>query len=474
MQLDPSAARPDPAGSRPILIVSMCAAIFLLALGIRLLCWQDNAEKLRLNASTFPLMDPQYKLEVERMYDEGGFLFPREHNPRNARMLLHPPGYALLVATISGKEVDERTFAKARYVNVLCDSLSVVIVLLIVMALLPLGVALIAGLLAAVSPHLSYYSLWGGPDPLTVLPILLAVYLIILGTRRPRLMFAVAAGLMVGVACWLRSNALLLAPALALLILVAFNPGRRLRSAFALLVTTLVVVSPITIRNWVVFHKFIPLSLGTGITLVEGIASYDEENRFDMPADHAEVVVKDAEWLGHPEYAKKVWHPDGVERDRERLARGLAVIRSNPLWFLGVMLRRAAFMFSYNDTEQRESPFDSASVNVLAARAPFRKEAAKEAQPVWVSSPAELAAAGTRLSPELEVSLSPRDEALRLAVDGSSLGDQFVSRPISVERNADYLLSLSVTIEQGSAGIKIEDGERRIPLASATAHTSSE
>jgi len=45
--------------------------------------------------------------------------------------------------------------------------------------------------------------------------------------------------------------------------------------------------------------------------------------------------------------------PDGPERDRARLARGFAVIRTHPFWFLSVMFRRAASMLRLERTPLR-------------------------------------------------------------------------------------------------------------------------
>ena len=53
---------------------------------------------------------------------------------------------------------------------------------------------------------------------------------------------------------------------------------------------------------------------------------------------------------GNPAYAKSLFSPDGVERDRARLQRGLSVIGRHPLWFGTVMLRRAGSMVKLERT----------------------------------------------------------------------------------------------------------------------------
>jgi hypothetical protein len=57
-----------------------------------------------------------------------------------------------------------------------------------------------------------------------------------------------------------------------------------------------------------------------------------------------EIQQQEAESYHRPEYAKALFDPDGIERERARLSRGFAVIRSHPFWFAGVMTRRASTM----------------------------------------------------------------------------------------------------------------------------------
>ncbi|MBC7930773.1 MAG: hypothetical protein H7Z38_09460, partial [Rubrivivax sp.] len=112
----------------------------------------------------------------------------------------------------------------------------------------------------------------------------------------------------------------------------------------------LLAVAPLTIRNAVVFRSFIPVSLGAGQTLIEGIGDYDPERRFGLPETDVELQRQEAEMYGRPEYATSLFGPDAIARDRARLARGSAVIRSNPFWFASVMARRAASMLRLERT----------------------------------------------------------------------------------------------------------------------------
>jgi hypothetical protein len=391
-------------------------------------------------------------------------------------MLIHPPGYPIMMTAFfkMSDEPDKKSkLAEAdrwmRVVQITVDSAASVLVFVIASELLPLAVAIIAGLLAGLSPHLAYYSLLVAPDSLAVLPILLAVYLIIRATKRPRLITVMAAGVMIGVSCWLRSNALLLAPFLSAVALLLFEAGKRWRYSIAMVGAAMIVISPVTIRNWAVYHRFIPLSLGAGITMMEGVAVFDKEGRFDLPANDAAARLKDVEWYGRQDYTDSLWVPDGIERDRARLKRALQAIRSDPAWFFRVMLRRMAFMLRYNDFEQQETLFTTIAPTVLASpNFGHKLEPDGEMIRVWSNSAAELMASGTIISPGAKVSLTDY-ETLEILSDNANYGDQFASALIPVREDTDYVLSIAVRLEQGPVEIKIGTTDSRVDLASVPA-----
>src|SRR5262245_6350626 len=355
-----------------IRLILCSAAIFLAALGIRMLYWHDSFG----NASAYSPLDGQVVYfhldEARRILGSGGVLFPNGGWDRgDARMIAHPPAYAILMAALyrlnagSGSKARVEPLAQPlRWIQILLDSTAAIIVFWIAAELLSWAPALIAGLLVSISPHLAYYSLLLSPDSLAVVPILAAVYLLIKNLRNPRLVTGAAVGLMIGLSCWLRSNALLLAPWLTFVTFLFLDRHRRLRHALVILAAYVLAVAPLTVRNWVVYQRVIPLSIGSGITLIEGIADYDCNNCFALPRTDLEVEEMDAEWHARPDYAGNLWMPDGIERDRARFARGLAIARSNPIWFLGLMARRMGFMLRYNDFDAQDTVFTTVAPTI--------------------------------------------------------------------------------------------------------------
>jgi hypothetical protein len=112
-------------------------------------------------------------------------------------------------------------------------------------------------------------------------------------------------------------------------------------------------IAPLTIRNAVVFGKFIPVSLGAGQTLIEGLADYNTDGNLGLPQTDIELIRQEAEAANRPDYASSLFSPDGIARDRARITRGLTVIRAHPIWFFGVMIQRATSMLRLERTPLR-------------------------------------------------------------------------------------------------------------------------
>ncbi|HVF43587.1 MAG TPA: glycosyltransferase family 39 protein [Pyrinomonadaceae bacterium] len=318
------------------------ALVFAAAFCVRLLCWQDARAEAR--AVQWAVTE-NYKQQA-RLFDENGapsFFTPG--SPTNDPDLLgHPPGYPFVLALVyklfGGSDASVQVF------QIVCDSLAAALVLLIAAELLPFAAAVTAGALAALAPQFCWNSILLLPDTLSVLPALLAVLLLLRADRGRAIASAAAAGVLIGLSCWLRANALLLAPFLALAVPLLFARGVRVRVSLALVAGALAAVAPLTVRNAVVFGEFIPVSIGSGQTLIEGIGDYDPEERFGLPDTDVELQRQEAELYGRPDYAASLFGPDAVARDGARRARAFSVIRAHPFWFASVMARRAASMLS--------------------------------------------------------------------------------------------------------------------------------
>src|SRR5262245_35707175 len=155
-------------GASRVRLFVVCGAIFITALGVRLLHWQDAAPELSLHDTLSQNMAVQYRREARRILEEGTILFPSKPVERgDARLLIHPPGYSMVMAA-SFKLIGEDE-TPLRFLQIVCDASAAVLVVLICAGLLPMGVAVLAGLLMAFSPHAAHYSIRLSPDSLAVL-----------------------------------------------------------------------------------------------------------------------------------------------------------------------------------------------------------------------------------------------------------------------------------------------------------------
>jgi hypothetical protein len=439
-----------------------CLLIFIAAFGVRFFQWQDNPATIGESLSS---LVNRYQTQAEGILEDGSILIPAT-DPENTgiQRLVHPPGYPILIAAVY--KIFGQSNATLTRLQLFLNALSVVLLFMIVAELLPRPIALIAGLLAAISPHLAAHSPVLLPDSLVALPILAAVYLLVRARRKPHLVSLILAGALIGFSCWFRSNAMLLAPYLGVLVFCTFEKQRRWRYAMVFVFAAILAIAPVTIRNWVLYDRFIPLSLGAGITLVEGIADYDYDKRFDMPASDEEGKSKDIKWHNRPDYEAGLWRPDGIERDRYRFSRGLAVIRANPVWFLSVMARRAASMLRYNDNLQQGWPADTSGAPLVSATVPFGDDTtlADDKKTVWSTTAKELLANGQVLAPDARVSLDANEQTLEIVGDLSGYGQQFVSATIPVQANTNYALKIQTRLKQAPVAILVTSADRRITL----------
>jgi hypothetical protein len=322
------------------------ALVFAAALCVRLLCLRDaRAEASAVQSA----VTENYKHQARLLIQNGAASFFDPGSATNDPDLLgHPPGYPFVLALVY--KLFGESDACVQVLQILCDSLAAALVLLIAAELLPFRAAVMAGALAAAAPQFCWNSILLLPDTLAVVPVLLAVLLLLRADRGRTLPKTLCAGALVGLSCWLRANALLLAPFMLLTVPFLFARGARARASLALVAGAVLAVAPLTVRNAVVFGHFIPVSLGAGQTLIEGIGDYDPEERFGLPDTDVELQRQEAEASGRADYAETLFGPDAVTRDSARRARAFAFIRSHPLWFASVMARRAASMLRLERT----------------------------------------------------------------------------------------------------------------------------
>lgn len=425
---------------------AICAFIFLLAFSVRSLTWHDTRFEVGKVQSSVA-GDYQRVAQLLRQEGIGGF-FSSSSSLADLNNLGHPPGYSILIALV--RAIFGSPNAAIQFTQILFDSVAAVLLFLIVLELFSLAPATIAGLFAALSPQLVWNSVLLLPDSLATFPLLLGVFLLARSREKPRLATFVMIGALVGLSCWLRANAMLLTVFLAAAVFL-LHGKKQWRYPLAVIAGTLLIVLPLTIRNAITTRHFIPVSLGAGQTLLEGIADYDTNGSFGIPNTDMGIMRQEAEVHQRPEYYGTLFNPDGVQRERARMKRGAGVIASNPVWFASVMVRRAASMTRLertrliSTTPAVTNPIDTA--NMLPVVAPMTSQLLERCR--------------TQSSEQKAVFEHANPQALILTGDNQKYGRQFLCGPLTVEPKTDYLIELSTRIDQGRMRVSVEDGNGR-------------
>jgi Dolichyl-phosphate-mannose-protein mannosyltransferase len=437
-------------------VLLAAGSIFLVAFGVRLLMLHESQVEAR-RVQSGVAADYQRAAQLLRRGGVSGFYDP--NGPlADPNLLGHPPGYPIVRALVGSAFGDSNRVIQVFQIT--CDAIAAVIVFLIAMELLSFAPAVVSGFLVAFSPQFIWNSVLLLPDTLAVLPLLCAILLLSRALRRPRLITFAAVGVLIGVSCWLRANALLLAPFIAFAAAVLLRPDERIRYATTVLLSAVVAIGVLTARNWVVYHHFIPASLGAGQTLLEGIADYDPSKRFGIPETDMGIMKMEADELNRPDYYSSLFSPDGVERERMRLARGFGIIIRNPVWFAGVMVRRAASMLRLERAR-------------MVSRAPpiTHDTSQLEQQPIRQVSVQEFVASLSENPAGAEISIAPDSQTTRILTDASKYGTQLRSGPFPVKPKHDYLLRVPVRVDQGRVVVDLEHTNSRLSLSSAVLET---
>jgi len=259
------------------------------------------------------------------------------------------------------------------------DAVACVLLLLLGEALISTFVGAVAGLLMALSPQFAYLSVVLKPDTLTVVPVLAAMLFVVRGLQRDELRSWLFAGVMLGVACWLRQNALLLAPALGAVAVVAAGRRMVVKRAAAMVGVCFALVAPLTIRNVAIYGDPIPVTIGSGFALLSGLARDDYAGRYGLSRFAYNVSVDEARERGLPDayyfdeydahqagHRRKfetkhtvlsVFAVDGIARDRERRREALGLIANDPPYFASIYWLRIERLLGYTQ-QNRPVPLE--------------------------------------------------------------------------------------------------------------------
>jgi 4-amino-4-deoxy-L-arabinose transferase-like glycosyltransferase len=263
-------------------------------------------------------------------------------DPARTDLAQYPPAFPALVALIY-KATGEHSAYSAQIILWIADLiLSLILISGICVTAFGRRAAIAAGFLLALSPLFAMYGAYPSADLPATWFVLGGVWLLVLAYKRKTVWLALAAGVTLGIACWLRVNPLYLCVGWAIGLLLVQSTWRpRVKLGAAVLAGAIVVISPIVIRNYIVFPDFTPTGGTIGVNLWEGLGETElgRANGFLFGDD--KLLEYERQKYGWPLDMKlDLQLPDGIRRDQERTRESLAFIKQRPVWYLGVMSGR--------------------------------------------------------------------------------------------------------------------------------------
>ncbi|MEO8501516.1 MAG: hypothetical protein ABI565_11420 [Vicinamibacteria bacterium] len=326
--------------------------LFVLALLVRGLYLADGVALLYTPDQDGTRMARRYDDTARAILNGQGILFPSVRDPARTGLASRPPGYSIFLAAVYATL--GRSFPIAAAIQDILTSLAVLVVFGFAFRVYGWLAGILSGVLVAISPHVAATSNLILADAIASIPLLVAfmvAYPVVQGIAAPKSepLRLVTMGALIGAAVWIRPNVLLLGPFAALFLFFLLGRNRRaLLLSCLMALTSLLVVSPITLRNWLVFGAFVPVSINGGITLWQGVADAGGREYGARMWDK-QVIAEEAERYGRPDYLFWWAEPDGIARDRDRYRRAIEVIRAKPLWYARAMIRRMGMMLAFTD-----------------------------------------------------------------------------------------------------------------------------
>jgi hypothetical protein len=177
----------------------------------------------------------------------------RPFSPLGSPILFYPPGYPYFLGALHALF---GTLQAVKWVQVFLGALLVHAVGRVGFLAFSPRVGLAAAGMAAFYPELVWFSTHFWSETLFLVLLWWAFERTLLSRRSDRLGVSVSAGLLWGLAALTRETALYFIPFAALWLLLE----RRARAAAAFLVAASLTVAPWTLRNWIVFGAFVPVS----------------------------------------------------------------------------------------------------------------------------------------------------------------------------------------------------------------------
>ncbi len=220
----------------------------------------------------------------------------------------HPPGYYYFLAAIYG--LFGHSYLAVRVVQAVLDTLTCLLIYSLAHEVFGATAGLLAGFLAAAYPPLILYTGVLLTESLTTFLLTAAAWMLLSSARlkeRGRYIAVALAGLLLGFTIITRSVFLVSIPLVLLWLIIlargwqGWIPSARL--TLCLLLPIVLVVAPITIRNWQIHHRFILISTNGGVNffLAHGGTEQAKNEVRNLPPEWSEGEITGISSCTQPE-----------------------------------------------------------------------------------------------------------------------------------------------------------------------------
>lgn len=180
-----------------------------------------------------------------------------------------PPLYGMFIAfwqTLLGG-----TLGPVKIVQVVVDSVTVVLIFLIMRELFNLRTGFLAAMTFAIYPFAIYLAISIASEPLVTCLLAAFVLLTIYAVKSQRLSYFAASGMVLGLATLTRGATQFVPFLFGLMLLPYMRFGKRFLMSFMIFFASCVLaISPWTIRNYIILDDFIPVATAGGIVILQG------------------------------------------------------------------------------------------------------------------------------------------------------------------------------------------------------------
>ena len=313
-------------------------ALFVGTFFLKLVYVIQSSGALRV---TVPIMDSEYYYNMAVDILEGGYI-------RNEAFFMGPlyPYFLALVFGIFGKSI-----AIVRVLQVLGGSVTVVLTYLIGKRVFRPSVAMLGTILLVLYGAITFYEgqilmMWLG-----TLLNMAALYVLYRYQDSPGLRKYVITGVLIGLSALARANILIFLVVVVLWIFFVSRERNRPLASFVLVASTIAVILPATIHNYIASEDLVPITANGGVNFYVG--NSEEATGIFYPPKGINLVTDDA-------VRKYVERLLGREVTASELSRfwyreSVRWIKENPKDELLLLLRKAAMYVNGYEVPQIES-----------------------------------------------------------------------------------------------------------------------